>query len=100
MLTNEHNIGVWNVIKSKSANLCRVLRKQMFDYCKVVNKGQRDLIMMDMIRRVECNSYSIMLLSEQSLQGNGSTYLKFSFNDLVMLSTLGYGLSAEEGIIG
>lgn len=76
MLTNEQNIGVWNVIKSKSANLCRVLRKQMFDYCKVVNKGQRDLIMMDMIRRVECNSYSIMLLSEQSLQGNGSTYLK------------------------
>lgn len=76
MLTNEQNIGVWNVIKLKSTNLCRVLRKQMFDYCKVVNKVQRDLIMMDMIRRVECNSYSIMLLSKQSLQGNGSTYLK------------------------
>ena len=30
----------------------------------------------------------------------GRTCLKFSFKVLVMLSTLGYGLSAEDGIIG
>ena len=56
--------------------MCRVLRKQMFDYCKVDNKTQRDLIIMDMVRRVECNAYSIMLLSKSSLQENGSIYLK------------------------
>ena len=76
MLNNEQNIRVWNIINSKSVNLCRVLREQMFDYCKVDNKTQRDLIMMDMVRRVECNVYSIMLLSKSSLQENGSIYLK------------------------
>lgn len=76
MLNNEQNIRVWNIINLKSVNLCRVLRKQMFDYCKVDNKTQRDLIMMDMVRRVECNVYSIMVLSKSSLQENGSIYLK------------------------
>lgn len=76
MLNNEQNISIWNAIKLKSANLCRALRKKMFDYCKVVNKTQRDLIIMDLVRRVECNSYSILLLSKQSLLENGSTYLK------------------------
>lgn len=76
MLNNEQNISVWNAIKLKSANLCRVLRKQMFDYCKVVNKTQRDLIVMDMVRRVECNCCAIMALSKYSLDSNGSIYLK------------------------
>ena len=76
MLNNEQNIRGWNIINSKSVNLCRVLRKQMFDYCKVDNKTQRNLIMMDMVRRVECNVYSIMVLSKSSLQENGSIYLK------------------------
>ena len=76
MLNNEQNIRVWSIINSKSVNLCRVLRKQMFDYCKVDNKTQCDLIMMDMVRRVECNVYSIMVLSKSSLQENGSIYLK------------------------
>ena len=76
MLNNEQNIRVWSIINSKSVNLCRVLRKQMFDYCKVDNKTQCDLIMMDMVRRVECNVYSIMVLPKSSLQENGSIYLK------------------------
>lgn len=76
MLNNEQNIRVWNIINSKSVNLCTLLRKKIFDYCKEVNKTQRDLIMMDMVRRVECNAYSIMLLSKYSFQGYGSIYLK------------------------
>ena len=76
-MDEKQNLSVWDNIRIKSVDLCRVLRKKMFDYCKVVDKAQRDLIMMDMARRVECNTYAVMLLSKHSLQENRSVYLKF-----------------------
>lgn len=77
-MDKKQNLNVWNNIESKCVDLCTVLRKKMLNYCKVVDKAQRDLIMMDMVRRVECNAYAILLLSKYSLQESRSVYLKVS----------------------
>lgn len=57
------------------AQLCVYLRGKLLAYCKVQDKQKRDLLMMDLARRNECNLFAVLTLIKASLK-NGTTYLK------------------------
>lgn len=55
---------------------CKTLRKEMLEYCKVENKTYRSNVMMDFIRRIHANLYSVTVLSRESIKLGNCTMLK------------------------
>lgn len=48
----------------------------MLDFCHVIDKTNKEIAVMDLVRRVECNLRAVMSLSMLSLKSNGSVYYK------------------------
>lgn len=71
----ERNIKTWKAMGKDIAILCVELRKRMLEYCEH-EKKKRDLLMMDLVRRCECNLFAVLSLAKVSLQGKGNIYLK------------------------
>ena len=65
----------WKAMGKAIAQLCYDLRGTLLAYCKVEDKQKRDLLMMDLVRRNECNLFAVLTLIKASLK-NGTTYLK------------------------
>jgi len=65
----------WKTMGKDIAILCVELRKRMLEYCER-EKKKRDLLMMDLVRRCECNLFAVLSLANVSLQGKGNIYLK------------------------
>lgn len=59
-----------------SIRCCKTLRSKMIDYCKVENKTHRSNVLMDFVRRIHSNLYSVAILSRESIKQNDSTMLK------------------------
>lgn len=76
MKDNQRNIKTWYAIGSEITRLINTLRRAILDFCKKKRKTQRSLIIMNLIRRIECNVFAIILLAKVSLQRNGSVHLK------------------------
>lgn len=64
-----HTIGL-------SIQCCKILRNEMFEYCKVENKTHRSNVLMDFIRRIHANLYSVAILSRESIKHGDKTMLK------------------------
>ena len=99
MSDNERNIRTWKAMGQRAIQLCVELREQLMAYCKQENKGKRDLLLMDLMRRCECNLFAVFSLAKVSLENEGTTYLKLPvglllrscFSDCIMglfISTL------------
>ena len=72
----QRNIKTWHAIGREATRLVNALRKAMLDFCKKKRKTQRSLFIMNLIRRMECNVFAVILLAKFSLQRNGSVHLK------------------------
>lgn len=55
---------------------CKVLRDKMLEYCKIENKTHRSNVLMDFVRRIHANLYSVAILSRESIKHGDSTMLK------------------------
>lgn len=55
---------------------CKVLRVKMLEYCKIENKSHRSNVLMDFVRRIHANLYSVAILSRESIKHGDSTMLK------------------------
>lgn len=75
MSDKERNMKTWKAMGKGIAQLCYDLRGKLLEYCKVEDKQKRDLLMMDLVRRNECNLFAVLTLIKASLK-NGTTYLK------------------------
>lgn len=75
MADKDRNIQTWKTMGKTIAQLCYDLRGKLLAYCKVENRQKRDLLMMDLVRRNECNLFAVLILIKASLK-NGTTYLK------------------------
>ena len=76
MRDNKRNIKTWHAIGREATRLVNALRKAMLDFCKKKRKTQRSLLIMNLIRRIECNSFAIISLAKVALQTNATPYLK------------------------
>lgn len=76
MADKERNMRAWKTMGETIAQLCYDLRGKLLAYCKVEDKQKRDLLMMDLVRRNECNLFAVLTLIEKTMK-NGTTYLKF-----------------------
>ena len=54
----------------------------MLDYCKREDK-KRDLLMMDLVRRIECNMFAVLVLTRNAVNRGGTTYLKLPVGLLI-----------------
>lgn len=72
----QRNIKTWHAIGRETTRLVNALRSAMLDFCKKKRKTQRSLLIMNLIRRIECNSFAVILLAKVSLQRSGSVHLK------------------------
>lgn len=72
----QRNIKTWHAIGREATRLVNALRKAMLDFCTKKRKTQRSFIIMNLIRRIECNAFAIILLAKVSCQRNGSVHLK------------------------
>ena len=59
-----------------SIQYIKTLRYKMLEYCKVENKTHRSNVLMDFIRRIHANLYSVAILSRESIKHGDSTMLK------------------------
>lgn len=59
-----------------SIRCCQTLRHEMLEYCKVENKTHRSNVLMDFMRRIQANLYSVAILSRESIKHGDSTMLK------------------------
>lgn len=75
MTDKVRNMRTWNAIGQQTTEICRDLRGKLLDYSKREDKQKRDLLMMDLVRRNECNLFAVLILIKTSLK-NGTTYLK------------------------
>lgn len=75
MADKVRNMKTWKAMGKGIAQLCYDLRGKLLAYCKVEDKQKRDLLMMDLVRRNECNLFAVLTLIKASLK-NGTTYLK------------------------
>lgn len=64
------------LIVGLSIQNCKTLRDKMLEYCKVENKTHRSNVLMDFIRRIHANLYSVAILSRESIKLGDSTMLK------------------------
>ncbi len=76
MADKGRNIKTWNAIGRGVAQLFNDLRGQILEYCRQEKKTKRDLLMMDLVLRNNCNLLAVLTLVEKSLGNDGSTYLK------------------------
>ena len=76
MKDNKRNIKAWYAIGRETTRLVNALRSAMLDFCKKKRKTQRSLLIMNLIRRIECNSFAVIFLAKVSLQRSGSVHLK------------------------
>lgn len=65
-----------SAIISISIAICNTLRGTMLEYCKRTDRTHRSDILMDFIRRIECNVYAAAVLARESGRHKGNTYLK------------------------
>ena len=72
----QRNIKTWHAIGRETTRLVNALRSAMLDFCKKKRKTQRSLLIMNLIRRIECNSFAIISLAKVALQTNATPYLK------------------------
>lgn len=75
MADKDRNIQTWKTMGKTIAQLCYGLRGKLLDFSKREDKQKRDLLMMDLVRRNECNLFAVLILIKASLK-NGTTYLK------------------------
>ena len=75
MTDKVRNMRTWNAIGQQTTEICRDLRGKLLDYSKREDKQKRDLLMMDLVRRNECNLFAVLTLIEKTMK-NGTTYLK------------------------
>lgn len=59
-----------------SIQYCKMLRNEMLEYCKVENKTHQSNVLMDFIRRIHANLYSVAILSRESIKHGDRTMLK------------------------
>lgn len=64
------------LIVGLSIQCCKTLRNEMLEYCKVENKTHQSNVLMDFIRRIHANLYSVAILSRESIRHGDSTMLK------------------------
>ena len=75
-MNQEGNIEVWKSIAQHSSSISTKLRKHMLDFCHNIDKTSKELAVMDLVRRVECNLKAVMSLSILAMKSNGSVYFK------------------------
>ena len=75
MADKDRNIHTWKTMGKTIAQLCYGRRGKLLDFSKREDKQKRDLLMMDLVRRNECNLFAVLILIKASLK-NGTTYLK------------------------
>ena len=83
MADKERNMQTWNAIGQQTTEMCRGLRGRMLDYCKREDKRKRDLLMMDLVRRIECNMFAVLVLTRNAVNRGGTTYLKLPVGLLI-----------------
>lgn len=83
MADKERNMQTWNAIGQQTLEICRVLRGKLLDYCKREDKQKRDLLMMDLVRRIECNLFAVLVLTKDAVNRGGTTYLKLPVGLLI-----------------
>lgn len=71
--TDEKNL---TSIIIQSLSLCKRLRYSMLSYCKCNNKNHRNDILMDFVRRIECNLFAVAILAKEAKSRNSGIYLK------------------------
>ena len=81
------------VSQCKSPNLLKVgqatvyisyyFRKAILEYCAVEEKTNRTNVLMEFVRRIECNSSAIRTLVEASIKNSSKPYFKLSIGLLV-----------------
>lgn len=59
-----------------SIHYCKDLRNEMLEYNKVENKTHRSNVLIDFIRRIQANLYSVAILSRESIKHGDSIMLK------------------------
>lgn len=83
MADKERNMRTWNAIGKQTTEICQELRRRMLDYCKRDDKQKRDLLMMDLVRRIECNLFAVLVLTRNAVNRGGTTYLKLPVGLLI-----------------
>lgn len=64
------------LIVGLSIQNCKMLRYEMLEYCKVESKTHRSNVLMDFIKRIHANLYSVAILSRESIKHGDSIMLK------------------------
>lgn len=75
-ITELANKKIWKKIGLKCCQISLMSRKPMLVFCKVENKSKKVLILMNLVRRNECNLHAVYELSLLSYKKTGSTYYK------------------------
>ena len=83
MADKERNMKTWKAMGKAIAQLCYDLRGTLLAYCKVEDKQKRDLLMMDFVRRIECNMFAVLVLTRNAVNRGGTTYLKLPVGLLI-----------------
>lgn len=73
----------WNAIGMQTTETCKDLRERLLDYCKREDKQKRDLLMMDLVRRIECNLFAVLVLTKHAVNRGGTTHLKLPVGLLI-----------------
>lgn len=84
----EQNNKALVAIIQQTIPTCKMLRQKMLDYCDVPDKSHLFNVLMDLIRRTECNLYSSAILARESLKMGSSTYYKLPLGLLVRNCTI------------
>lgn len=66
-----------------TAYLSYYFRKAILEYCSVENKAEQTNVLMEFVRRIECNSSAIRTLVEASIKNGSKSYLKLSIGLII-----------------
>lgn len=75
-MDDSSSIDTLKKIITLSLSTCKVLRSSLSEYCKRPDKTHRTNILMDFVRRIECNLYATAILAKSSMPHKHKAYLK------------------------
>lgn len=75
-MDKDTNIEAWKTIARSSSLISNNLRDKMMAFGSASNKTHKELAVMNLVRRVECNLRAVLSLSALALKSNGSVYFK------------------------
>lgn len=75
-MDDSSDIATLKTIITLALSTCKKLRMSLSEYCRKPDKTHRTNVLMDFVRRIECNLYAIALLAKNSMQHKHKAYLK------------------------